>query len=93
MNSQTQKKTNMTPREYLQFEKESQIKHEYINGEIFAMTGDSLNHNRINVNIIRELGNQLKDSPCDSFSTDMCIKIDELEKYDLSGSFGCPRRY
>jgi Uma2 family endonuclease len=35
----------MTPEEYLEFERTSELKHEYCDGEIFAMTGARPNHN------------------------------------------------
>ncbi|MBF0202165.1 MAG: Uma2 family endonuclease [Desulfamplus sp.] len=74
-------KNQMTPDEYLQFERCSEIRHEYFNGEIFAMTGGSLNHNRISRNIVRLLGNELKGSPCENFAGDMRVKIKENGKY------------
>jgi len=45
MNAQPQEKIKMPPEEYLEFERNSEMKHEYFDGEIFAMTGASLNHN------------------------------------------------
>lgn len=74
-------KNTMTPEEYLDFEANSEIRHEYFNGEIFAMVGAKKNHNRINTNISRVLGNQLFDRPCDVFSSDMRVKIEKIEKY------------
>lgn len=81
MNAQPQKKTRMTPEEYLEFERTSEIKHEYFEGEIFAMVGASLNHNKISINLVRELGNRLKDSSCDLFSNDLRVKVQEIDKY------------
>ena len=37
--------------DYLAFEENSEIKHEYINGEIYAMAGTSVLHNRITLNL------------------------------------------
>ncbi len=76
-----QEKKKMTPKEYLEFEKNSEFKHEYFDGEIFAMVGAKFNHNRISSNIVREVGNQLKQTPCSVFSSDMRVKIQEIEKY------------
>ena len=50
--------------EYLDFENSSPEKHEYYNGEIFAMAGASDNHAAIETNLIISLGNALKKSPC-----------------------------
>ena len=71
----------MTPEEYLEFERVSEIRHEFFNGEAFAMTGGSLNHNRISRNIVGKLGNQLEGSSCESFVGDLRVKIQEKEKY------------
>lgn len=65
--NQSQEKLKMTTEEYLKFERGSEIRHEYYNGEIFAMTGAKVNHNRIASNINRFLGNQLADRSCDVF--------------------------
>jgi len=81
MNAQPEETIQMTPEEYLEFERHSEIKHEYFDGEIFAMIGASVNHNRIGSNINRLLGNQLVNRPCDIFSNDMRVKIQRVKKY------------
>jgi len=81
MTAKSKEKNQMTPGEYLEFERNSEIRHEYFEGEIFAMTGGSLNHNQISTNIVRELGSQLKNSPCRPFASDMRVKVNEIEKY------------
>ncbi|MBF0235632.1 MAG: Uma2 family endonuclease [Desulfamplus sp.] len=81
MNAQALKKSTMTPEEYLDFEKTSEDRHEYFNGEIFAMVGASLNHNRISRNIARRIENQLEGSSCESFSNDLRVKIQQIDKY------------
>jgi Uma2 family endonuclease len=42
---------NLTPEEYLQFEEKSPIKHEYIDGQIYAMAGTTDTHNIVAGNI------------------------------------------
>lgn len=76
-----QEKLKISPEEYLKLERASEIKHEYSDGEIFAMTGAGVNHNRIGSNINRNLGNQLIDKPCDVFLNDMRVKVQEINKY------------
>jgi Uma2 family endonuclease len=71
----------MTPEEYLEFDSVSDIRHEYSDGEIFAMTGGSLNHNQININIAGQLKNKLTGTPCRPLASDMRVKIEELGKY------------
>jgi Uma2 family endonuclease len=60
---------------YLQGELLSEIKHEYIDGVVYAMAGASKNHQRITGNVSRELGNHLKNTPCEPFSSDIKVKV------------------
>jgi len=60
--------------DYLAGELTSEIKHEYIDGYVYAMAGASRNHERIAGNIYREFGNHLKNKPCEPFSSDLKIK-------------------
>lgn len=62
---------HLTPEEYLCRERAAERKSEYHGGELVAMSGASRAHNRINTNLVRELGVQLKGRPCDVFSQDM----------------------
>ncbi|HSO83197.1 Uma2 family endonuclease [Thiocapsa sp.] len=48
---------------------------EYIAGEVFAMAGGTEEHNLIVANMVRELGNQLKERPCRVYPSDMKVHI------------------
>jgi len=61
--------------DYLENELASEVKHEIINGDVYAMAGASTNHNRLVANITRELGNHLKGSPCEPFASDMKVQV------------------
>ncbi len=61
--------------EYLQMENAAVEKHEYYNGEIFAMSGAGARHNIISINIIVALANSLKGKGCQPFGSDMRIHI------------------
>ena len=65
---------SVSPDEYLLGEKESLIKHEYVEGGVYAMAGASENHNRISVNLLSEMRTHLKNSPCEPFMADMKVK-------------------
>ena len=94
MASLPQYQKKMTESEYLKFEENSDIKHEYIDGEIFAMTGASRYHNTICVNVITSLRNQSKGSPCKIYPSDMRVKIESLSEYtypDISLVCGDPQ--
>lgn len=60
--------------EYLAGELISDVKHEYIDGEVFAMTGTSINHNRIIGNLYAGLRAHLVNTPCEVFTSDIKVK-------------------
>lgn len=61
--------------EYLAGELQSDIKHEYIDGQIYAMAGAHRNHVLIADKILRRLGNHFENQPCRSYSSDLKVKI------------------
>jgi Uma2 family endonuclease len=72
---------SMTVAEYLAWEAEQSLKHEYINGEVYAMTGDTLPHNDIAVNLTTILRNTLRGSGCKVRMSDAKVKISERGPY------------
>jgi Uma2 family endonuclease len=64
----------LTIQEYLAFERQSETRNEYLDGEIFAMTGASRAHNLIAGNIFREIGNQLRRRPCEVYPEAMRVR-------------------
>ncbi len=70
---------NLSVFEFLDFDNQSQDRHEYVAGRIFAMTGGTMRHNRVSLNIARVLGNQLEGSPCQVFINDMKLHVQEAD--------------
>ena len=68
--------TVITEEEYLAGEEVSAIKHELIDGEVFAMSGASKNHERIFGNVFVNLHAHLQNLPCEPFSSDVKVRID-----------------
>lgn len=68
-------KPYISPQEYLRLERQAEYKSEYLNGEIFAMTGASRQHNLITLNISSSLLGQLKGRPCEVYAVDMRVKV------------------
>ena len=62
-----------TVEEYLAMERESDLKHEFYDGEIFAMPGATEGHNLIVTNLIGELGDALRDRPCRVYPSAMNV--------------------
>lgn len=67
----------ITVEEYLELEKTSSVKHEYVAGEIHAMVGASRRHNRIAVNILRRLADAAEGGPCRVYISDMKLRAAE----------------
>ncbi len=88
-----QAKSNFTPQEYLSTERDAKTKSEYISGELYAMAGASREHNLISSNIVRILGNQLLERPCNVYTNDMKIKSNGLRAiFTLISSFLVKRK-
>lgn len=64
----------LTIPEYLAFERQSELRHEYLGGEVFAMTGASWTHGLISGNIFGEIGNQLRRRPCEAYHVGMRVR-------------------
>jgi len=61
--------------EYLEGELHSQVRHEYVEGRVYAMSGASVDHNRIAGNLFSFLHAALRGKPCEPFINDMKAKI------------------
>lgn len=73
--SQHRPKMQISVAEYLAGERESAVRHEYVQGEVYAFAGASDRHNRIALNIASRLNNHLEDDPCEVFMSDMKLKV------------------
>jgi Uma2 family endonuclease len=71
----------LTPSEYLEWEERQEFRYEYVNGEVYAMTGGSVNHGEIAMNIGRLLGNHLDDSGCRVLTSNVKVNIQESNDY------------
>jgi Uma2 family endonuclease len=74
-------KTKISVEDYLKGEKISKIKHEFVNGEVYAMAGASDIHHRISINLAKKLDDFLDDDDCEVFMVDMKLKADESDFY------------
>lgn len=81
MNTAENNANFITEEGYLEGELHSDIKHEYIDGEVFAMSGARANHNQISGNIFGEFRNHLKGKSCRPFTSDMKVKVDSRYFY------------
>jgi Uma2 family endonuclease len=83
----------ISPEQYLEMERAAETKHEYYNGEVFAMSGASLPHNFVCHNVYGSLIIFLKGKNCKPFGSDLRIHIPENTLYtypDISIICGKP---
>jgi Uma2 family endonuclease len=82
-----------TPTEYFAWEEQQLERHEYIDGEVYAMSGGTVNHSEIAAKFNRLLGNHLDDSGCRTLNSDARINILETDDYSYpDGSVTCDER-
>ena len=81
MNEPALKYNNISPDEYLAVERAALEKHEYYQGEVFAVSGASLQHNVIFSNLFTDIGNKLKGKSCKPYGSDLRIHIPKNTLY------------
>src|SRR5215475_4065100 len=69
-----------TVEQYLEMERASKERHEYLDGYVYNMAGESTEHSTINANLIATLVAQLRGKPCRAFSPNMKIRSGPLFK-------------
>lgn len=92
--SSVQTRSHLSVEEYLEAERRAETKSEYLDGEVFAMTGGSRRHNLVMTNLIREVSQQLKNRPCEVYPSDLRVHIPATGLYtypDLVVVCGDPR--
>jgi len=83
----------LTPIEYFAWEEQQLCRHEYINGNIYAMSGGTQNHSRVALKFAALLDNHLPDGPCRVFNSDCRVNIVETDDYTYPDvSVSCDRR-
>jgi Uma2 family endonuclease len=73
--------TYLTPEEYLHQEKHSDVKHEYIDGYVYAMAGAIDSHVTIALNLATLLRSHVRGSGCRVYISDMKARIESLNRY------------
>ena len=65
----------MTEDEYLAMEAGSEERHEFVDGQVYAMTGAHAHHSRLSLNVAVALANHLKGTPCQPYMADMKVRV------------------
>lgn len=87
-----QTRIRYTEDQYLSIEREAEERHEYIDGQIYAMAGESPEHGAICTNLTGEIRAQLKGTRCQAFSKDMRVRSGPLprRRYSQKGLYSYP---
>ncbi len=91
---QAQPVQRQSPADYLDWERNQETRHEYRDGEIFAMTGASRAHHLLCGNTFALLHGGLRGRPCEVYSSDMRVKVQDTGIYtypDILAVCGEPR--
>jgi Uma2 family endonuclease len=86
--------TRLTPEQYLELDRASSVKSEYVDGDMFAMAGASFRHSLIVTNLGGELRAQLRDRPCTVHTSDLRVATDPARHYtypDVIVTCGSPQ--
>ena len=75
MSAEPAEKRSWTAEEYLAWERLQPTKHEFFEGEIFAMAGATLEHHLLVARVVTALTNALDASPCNACPSDMRVKV------------------
>ena len=65
----------MTDEEFLAFEQASDVRHEFFQGEVFAMAGGNASHSLVKANAIGLLQSALRKRPCRVYDSDMMVTV------------------
>ncbi len=67
--------------DYVSGERDARMRHEYVDGRVFAMTGASRRHNIVAGNIFARLHAHLRGRPCDVFVNDMRVHVRSVRAF------------
>ncbi|HAZ60590.1 MAG TPA: hypothetical protein DCY89_03340 [Gammaproteobacteria bacterium] len=77
----TQRTEILSPEDYLLREATADRRHEYVDGTLYAMTGGTLRHNVVALNVASALKSALRDSPCRVFMSDAKLHVARANSY------------
>ena len=71
----------ITEHDYLAGEKIAEVRHEYCDGQVYAMAGSSKRHNTLALNLVIALRTAAKDLPCAVYASDIKVKVNARKSY------------
>ncbi len=80
----------ISPEEYLEMDRAStDTKYEYVDGHMYAMSGGTINHARITMNMFRTLDDYLRNRSCSAFSSDVRVQVAEKKYFYPDVTVSC----
>jgi Uma2 family endonuclease len=79
--AKSQKSLRLSAEEYLLFEESAKVRHEFVDGELFAMTGGTKAHELITLNIATSLKSSLKGSGCRVYANGLKVRTDAVNSF------------
>ena len=73
--------TSFQPEDYLAWEADQPERHQYVDGEVFAMSGANDRHVTVCMNLVMELRQHLKGSPCRTYMVDIKLRVEAANCY------------
>jgi Uma2 family endonuclease len=73
-------RTTMTYAEYLAAEDTSEVKHEYLRGQVWAMAGGTIEHGRLAGAVVAALTQALRGKPCVVLTSDVRIRVEDTDR-------------
>jgi Uma2 family endonuclease len=67
--------TKVTAEEYLALDRAAEFRSEFIDGEIIAMSGGSMRHSGVKINLVGEVRDALRGTPCQAFDSDLRVRV------------------
>ena len=74
-------KSFLTADQYLELDRASELRHEFYDGEMVAMSGGTLEHNLITQNLVRLLRQQVRPRGCQVYSTEVRVQVNASRVY------------
>jgi len=82
----------MTVTEYLELERHSEIKYEYIDGHVYAMAGGTPDHSILGANVVAALIVALRQSPCRVYNPNVRVRLSETRYVYVDAAVSCDER-
>jgi Uma2 family endonuclease len=82
----------INPEEYLDIDRQGQIRHEYRYGLVYAMAGGTDNHDRLSLNLLILIDSHLGDSECRFHSGNVKVNYQDTFYYYPDAFVTCDRR-